>query len=408
MNNRSSLLLALLLVLGVTGQARAGGYDTPILYSARHMGMGGAAAGYVFDASALFHNPAGLGYVGKGSVIANVSPLFGGIKASPALGATDLKSESTFAPFFLVGGAYRPTDWLVLGLAVYPVASAGAEYKYTSFGNEVTNSTTLLFLETSPGLGFNLPGNVHLGVGYRITYVSLDRYQGSSAAVLHDFEMSGINWFGFRAGAQWHGEFDIHKLKLGLQYRHKTVTEIENDKGTAGGQMFTDINTKFLLPTRMSFGWRYDVLDFGVAMDVEYALNSQNDGYPLRGKLGATEGAVANPSKWSDAVTLRNGLEYRLIDSKLPVRLGYIWDQKTSNPRYPSAFGTPAGPSHVITAGAGWNAGAWQVNAAVAYRTAKGEPKDIDPACAFCGVQGNDPYELWMLGTYIDFSYAWQ
>jgi long-subunit fatty acid transport protein len=408
MNKLSTLLLAFVVVLGVAGQAHAGGYDTPILYSARHMGMGGAAAGYVYDPSALFHNPAGLAYIKKGSVMGDVSPLIGGIQASPAGNALDTKSEKTFAPFFLVGGAGRITDWLVVGFAIYPVASAGAEYKYTAFGNDITNRTKLLFLEASPGVGFNLPKNIHLGFGYRITYVDLERYQGSKTAVTHDFKMSGTNWLGFRAGAQWHGDFGIHHVKLGLNYRHKTVTEIDNNKGTAGTQMFTDISTKFVLPTRMSFGWRYDVADFGIAMDTEYALNSQNEGYPLKGKLGGTPGAVPNPAKWSNAVTLRQGIEYRLVDSHLPVRLGYIWDQQTSNPKYPNAFGTPPGPSHVITGGGGWNAGAWQVNAAVAYRTAQGTPSTPDPSCAFCGAKGNDPYKLWMVGGYIDFSYQWQ
>ena len=51
------------LVLGLllwTPAAWAGGYDTPMLYSARHMGMGGTAISGVNDASALFHNPAGM------------------------------------------------------------------------------------------------------------------------------------------------------------------------------------------------------------------------------------------------------------------------------------------------------------------------------------------------------------
>jgi hypothetical protein len=91
----------------------------------------------------------------------------------------------------------------------------------------------------------------------------------------------------------------------------------------------------------------------------------------------------------------------------LPVRAGYIWDQKTTNPDYPSPFGTPPGPSHVITAGTGWNAGAWQVNGALAYRMAEARVNMPDPSCAFCGQKGNDPYKLWMLGYYVDFSYQW-
>ena len=49
---------------------QAAGYDTPMLYSARHMGMGGAAIGSVDDPSALFHNPAGLARVRGGAVMA--------------------------------------------------------------------------------------------------------------------------------------------------------------------------------------------------------------------------------------------------------------------------------------------------------------------------------------------------
>src|SRR5688572_4305347 len=62
---RTLILVALL----YPAAARAGGYDTPMLYSARHIGMGGTAIGYVSDPSALFHNPAGLAQTGRFSVL---------------------------------------------------------------------------------------------------------------------------------------------------------------------------------------------------------------------------------------------------------------------------------------------------------------------------------------------------
>src|SRR5689334_25443807 len=43
----STALGVLGLVLSAPRLARAGGYDTPMLYTARHMGMGGTAIGYV-------------------------------------------------------------------------------------------------------------------------------------------------------------------------------------------------------------------------------------------------------------------------------------------------------------------------------------------------------------------------
>ena len=40
--------------------AHAAGFDTPLMYTARHQAMGGTAIGYVDDPSAAYHNPAGL------------------------------------------------------------------------------------------------------------------------------------------------------------------------------------------------------------------------------------------------------------------------------------------------------------------------------------------------------------
>ena len=81
---RTALTLATgLAALGSPALADASGYDTPMLYSARHMGMGGTAIGYVNDPSSLFHNPAGLGQVERGEVLGDFSLLLGGIHASP-------------------------------------------------------------------------------------------------------------------------------------------------------------------------------------------------------------------------------------------------------------------------------------------------------------------------------------
>src|SRR6187402_2149931 len=110
-------------LFGMPAVAQAGGYDTPMLYTARHMGMGGAAIGYVADPSALFHNPAGLAHTRRAEVIADFSLLVGGIHGSPSVIARDIDSDVTVAPFFLLGGAYRIHPRITLGAGVYPIAS---------------------------------------------------------------------------------------------------------------------------------------------------------------------------------------------------------------------------------------------------------------------------------------------
>jgi long-chain fatty acid transport protein len=425
---------SLLLAAGALAPAAAwgGGYDTPMLYSARHMGMGGAAIGYVDDPSALFHNPAGLAHIGRMAFLGDFSLLLARTHASPALLAEDVDSELTVAPGFLVGAGYRITRRLTLGLGVYPIASAGAEYKYQIGDTGVENRTRLFFLEISPALAVNLPGRVRLGAGYRVTYVSLERFQGNPqvAPGFLNFAMNGFNFAGFRVGAQWTAR---DWLEVGASYRHKTVTKVTNTQGVALGQTFTNVETTFLLPSRLGLGARADLGPASLTADAEYTWQSQNDAYPLIGTPPPTDAmpdpeplAIDNVYDWKDAVTLRAGFEYRLLPveggshnlfagraadgRRLALRVGYIFDGTVTNKQFPSPFGTPPGPSHIFTVGAGWDGGSWQVNLAYGYRFGEGAvtAEDIMSAervCRFCGIAGSDPYKIHINALYFDFSY---
>jgi long-subunit fatty acid transport protein len=317
----------------------------------------------------------------------------------------------------------RLNEIVTVGLGVYPIALAGATYHYP-FGSGIgEDRTRLVFLEASPAVALNLPGRVRLGAGYRVTYTSIERYQGdpANAAALPalDFKMDGINWKGFRVGAQW---TPVDWLQLGAVYRHKTSTKVTNDKGVALSQQFTDIDTTFVLPSKAGVGARADFGRLGVAVDGEYLLNSQNKGYPLQGLPPAVSGmssmriAVDNIFAWKNEVVVRAGLELRMgfvkALERLAVRGGYVYDGKTTNEHYPSAFGTPPGATQVVTGGLGWNGGRWQVNAAFARRFGTGDVTQADvanqqPFCRFCGAAGMQPYKIAVNGLYLDFSYAY-
>ena len=410
---------ALGLVLSAARAARAGGYDTPMLYSARHMGMGGTAIGYVKDPSALFHNPAGLGHIERGEVLGDFSLLVGGIHASPSFlsAGRDMDSETTIAPFFLVGGAYRVHPMITLGVGVFPIASAGATYKYGT-GN-FQDSTELFFLETTPAIAFNPVPNLRVGLGYRVTYVHLSRYQGdpdSTRVPSIDFKMSGQNFTGFRVGAQWSA---LPWLEFGAVFRNAVNTKVTNSHGIALGVEYTDISAHFKLPAKLGLGGRADFDAFGVpaslALDFEYAFNSQNKGDPLEGTPAPGSDAptsVANVFEWKNSQTLRVGAEYRILHDaaahldRVPLRVGYVYDSQTANATYPTAFGTPPGPTQVFTVGTGYNGGRWQANVAYAYRFGSGAVTNPDNiACAFCSYAGKDDYRIHLNGMYVDGSF---
>jgi long-subunit fatty acid transport protein len=404
----------------VAPTARAGGYDTPMLYAARHMGMGGTAIGYVRDPSALFHNPAGLAHVPHVAAIADFSLLLGGLQASPNIAARNVSSDMTVAPFFLVGGAFRLTPWLSAGLGLYPVASSGATFHYGAPGFE--DKTSLLFVEASPALALNLPGKLRLGLGYRVTFVQLERFQGfpdQAATPFLDFKLTGYSFQGFRGGLQWSL---TPELELGLVYRHKTTTKVENERGIALAAVYEDVSTEFVLPSKLGAGARYDFNRTGphlaFALDLEYGFNSQNGGSPLRGTPPdrTKPSSVANVFDWSDSLTLRLGAEYRLAPDpetkrdRVALRAGWVYDSKTANEKYPTAFGTPPGKTQVFTAGVGYDFGLVQSNLALAYRFGEGQvdPSDLSAPnrkpCSFCGAAGD--YEIHLTGIYIDVGYS--
>jgi long-subunit fatty acid transport protein len=418
---RGALFLgALGLSLGAPSVAHAGGYDTPMLYSARHMGMGGTAIGYVNDPSALFHNPSGLGQIERGEVLGDFSLLLGGLHANPdfAGGKQNIDSDLTKAPFFLVGGAYRVQKVLVVGLGVYPIASSGATFHYPGGAGTVKDTTELFFLEASPGIAVNPLPNLRFGLGYRITYVHLNREQVESGqpATL-DFTVTGQNFTGFRLGAQYDA---LPWLQFGAVFRNKVTTKVTNNHGIALGYDYTNISTKFTLPTKFGVGTRADFDAFGLpgalAVDFEYTVNSENKGEPLSGTPPASSpdapNAVPNIFKWSDSQTIRLGAEYRIVHSatehidRVPLRIGYVFDSKTANSTYPTAFGTPPGPTQIFTLGTGYNGGKWQTNVAYAYRFGHGAVTKPDTNnCAFCSYAGNDDYSIHLSGIYIDGSF---
>lgn len=401
--------------------ASAAGFDTPILYSARHQGMGGTAIASVNDASAGFHNPAGLQGVRGLGFIGDFSLILGKVKATPDTRSSNLESHTVTAPFFLLGGAYRVHDWLTLGLAGFPVASGGAEYHYNLGTVPNIDKTEIVFFETTPMLSLNvpkdrwLPGQLAFGAGYRVSYVTFDRLKGAAANPQYlDLKLHGFNWTGFRVGAQYQ---PIEALKLGLVFRNKIVVKTQADHATVLAQPATDGELEFTLPAKLGGGARVDFGRVGVAMDLEYAFQSQNKEAPLSGTVppgdptptdpnpGPQRVSVPNKFDWKNGVTWRTGLEYRLGHlPTIPLRVGYIFDSTVTNDAYPTAFGTPPAPTHVLTAGAGYVEERWQVNVAVSRRFGSTHVDEaaLGKGCPFCSLAGD--YAITMTGIYVDAS----
>lgn len=408
MTTKARLVALSLGVVGVCSvvspRAEAAGFDTPILYTARHQAMGGTAIASVSDPSAGFHNPAGLQGVKGLAFIGDLSLILGKVKATPAADSGNISSKTVVAPFFLLGGAYRVHQWLTLGLAGFPVASGGAEYNYTnSAGASTVDKTEIVFFEATPMLSLNIPqqpwGKLAIGAGYRASFLTFDREQGK----VLDLKLKGNNFGGFRVGVQYQ---PIEWLKLGLVFRNKIAIDAKGDTGTVYGQPATDGSLEFTLPAKLGGGVRFDWHEIGIATDVEYAFQSQNKRPALMGKVSGVEvpGGVPNVFDWTNGVTWRTGFEYRLGQTApiIPLRIGYIYDTRVTNKSYPSAFGTPPAPTHTLTLGGGYVAEHWQANVAFTRRMGSTHVDEVGTGCQFCGFPGD--YKIEMTGIYLDAS----
>ncbi len=386
--------------------AWAAGWDTPILYTARHMGMGGTAVGYVDDPSAAFHNPAGLQGIRGLTLLGDFSLVLAKLRTSPDNSAKTIESNTIVAPFPMLAAGYRLHEWVSVGVAGFPIASGAAEYDYQNIrGREIKDETQVLFVEGTVLASINvpedelIPGKLSIGGGWRVTHVTLNR----DKTYLLDLDLNGTNWSGFRLGIQYR---PIPELSLGAAYRSKIDVIADGDDGLALAQV-QNPEFDFLLPQKYTFGARFDWERFGVAADYEFTDQSQNDSQELRGDIGGNPVSVDQIFNWRDGHTIRAGVEYRVTATGgfVPVRAGYVFDGRVSDPAYPSAFGTPPSATNSITLGVGYVRDTWQVNAAGAYRFGGTtvEASELGSGCdALCAKDGD--YRVRAVGLYVDGS----
>ncbi len=406
-------LVSVLTVVSATS-AFAAGYDTPMLYSASHMGMGGTAIGSVDDPSAIFHNPAGLSRSGVGALHLDVSPLGGVIQGSPDKDALSIKSNTAISPFFMAAGSYRVVDRVHVGFAAYLLGGAAGSYNYnidkTKANGDlnrtsVVDSASLGFIEFAPAVSVRIIDGLSLGVAWRPLFTTFDRNRVNTLSAnttpdpqtFIDMKMKGWNFTGFRIGLQ----YAIGKFLFGAVYRNKVTTTVAADKIVYAGVDFPNATYQFILPSKLGFGVQWSgVENLRLAADFEYIFNSENTTVNLIGEQGGVAKPIMNTSNWTDSYTIRVGGGYK-IAKPLELRAGYIFDAAAANPMYPTAFGSPPGPTNIVTAGAGYEfTPSFDMSFAMAYRHGTGSTSEVDDKCPFCGKTGD--YAITLIGAYLD------
>lgn len=339
------------LVCMVTASAFAGGYQINEQH-AKAMGMGGAFVALASDASAVYFNPAGLGFQTGTSFLLGGTVILPSTKftgPTPSTTETSMVSQTFFPP--TVYGAYAISDKLVVGLGVFTPYGLGTEWPVDWAGRRASVKTDLQTFYVNPSVAYKISDQLSIGVGvsyifsnvklkFRVpTYSSLAPPTPAANDGTAQLEADGTG-FGFNAGVMYKAE----KFSVGLSYRGLTKIDYSGTATFSDMQALTtyfpggDGKTTLPLPSIFMGGVAYNVTnDFTVTADFQWTGWSSYDqlnvdlkegpNFPLTGK--PLQGDLSSKKDWEDNYAIKIGAEYRL--EQFALRAGYMYD-KTPQP----------------------------------------------------------------------------
>ena len=382
---RRSLAISIILLLAATGRARAS-TDINGLFDSRSHALGGTGVAYLDSAGAIPTNPALLDQIGKLTLGLDVFYIRSQPEApytiyhiDPATGQTyrnyeTIRSKPTGAPLPFLGGAYRVSDHVVLGAAVYPVIGQGAQAEYRPAPEQYPNSISKVdvamgLIEAGIPISVRLLDNLSLGIMWRVTYMTqsvstpLPSIMAPGAVintatgevVNAEIKASGMNFSGIQLGLFYK---PLPNLRFGFSYRAKVTVEGTGTTTTQIGPstIVLDTTKGYSNPHAFRAGLAWTGLDdrLMLAADFKYLLYGE-----AFKELGTTTTQAGKPPStaytkayWKNSFSFHAGAEYRIAEG-WHARMGYAIVTSATNPDYAISYFAPPGNAHQFFGGVG-------------------------------------------------------
>lgn len=343
------MFLIVSLIFG--SQVFAGGFQINE-HGAKAMGMGGAFTAQANDPSAIFFNPAGLGFQKGMKVMLGTTLIF---PSTTFIGPTPLTTETKMKNQIFypsnVYGTYAMENGIAFGLGVYNPFGLGTEWENDWVGRKLSVKTDLKTFFINPTVSYLVDDQLSLGVG--VSYVLADvllRFRvGTYSSLLPpptpaakdgtaelEADGTGIN---FNAGLLYK---PMPELSIGLSYRHSTEIELSGDAKfsdmAALAQFFPGGagKTTITLPSNILAGVAYDFTPyFTIEVGFQYVGWSSYDSLKVDiaegpvSPLGVLQKDMVSGKNWENVYLIRLGGEYRY--EQFAFRAGYVYD-KTPQP----------------------------------------------------------------------------
>ena len=359
------LLTVAVFIAIVLAQANLGSGAGFLIYEhgAAAMAMAGAFVSIANDASAIWHNPAGIAFL-KGTHVSVGTTL---IKSSSTMTLTQpppwepqqtwkQKSQVFYPSTFYITQSVG--EKVTLGFGFFSPYGLGAswpkenQFRYLGYEDDMK---TFFF---NPTVGVKLTDQLSVGAGVSYIYSTvkfklvslidnLVPYTGSTYDVPAELEGNGDSW-AFNAGLLYRAE----KFSLGINWRSSFNIDYKGDMSLdtspipsnfrplfptkAGGE------TTFKFPNIFGVGASFNVTDaLLLTADIHYVLWSRFDEYVVTFDEESGMDDLVTKEDWKNAFTFRLGGQYT-ISPQFALRAGVIYDQtpqpvKSMDPLLPDA-----------------------------------------------------------------------
>ena len=329
-----TVCLCVAAILG-SATAFAGGFQLNELGS-RAMAQGGAFAARASDPSAIYFNPAGLGfqsqaelYLGTTFIMPQVS-FYGPVTDAndPAIKNETKMTSQTFTPLSLYGTCPVASN-ITVGIGVTNPYGLGTEWPSDWVGKYITTKVNLASFFYTPTVAYRVSDRLSIGAGLNIVTGTVQLQQEENVINTDTkvaIDMNAKAAYGFNVGVLYKIS---PELSAGVSYRSSVKLN------AAGNVSFTpqipvvnviddDVTSSLTLPATGFAGLAYKASpNLTVEADYQYVGWSSYKDLTIDFKNDPTKD-VSEPKNYSDTYIIRIGGEYTM--DALKIRAGYLYD----------------------------------------------------------------------------------
>lgn len=325
--------LLLVLLASLPAAVFAQGFQVN-LHGQKQIGMGHTGTGLVQDGASILFNPGAVAMLSENSVQAGVSPLLFKSAFSPTGSSTQYNVNNQVATPFTGYAVWGPKGSnFKFGIGTYVPFGGLTDWGTSWTGKYALESLNLKAIFVQPTISYKINDQLSVGAGFVYNFASVDLTKAiplaSSTGADGQAELKGDgHGTGWNAGIFYKPS---EKISLGLDYRSKVTTTIDN--GNAIFAVPASVQGNFPqpntfaagipLPSTTSLGiGLYPNKDWTVAVDVNYVHWSvyQALAFDYANNTSSLQDTYS-PRNYKDAWSFRAGVQKK-VDEKVFVRLG--------------------------------------------------------------------------------------